>query len=394
MLMGGNSAMQNTAVIGKKSNKAFMILSALGILFVVDSHVGPNFSVKFGVFPYDSFYMPMFAFISGYFFSGKHIQSWNSVIRFTSKKIKNLLIPYFLWIVFYGIVTGILRNFDILEIGVSSLKDLIYCIATSGTSFAFNDPAWFVPLLFCVSITYVLIRKVMGRHWNHYFTMIVFALLGAGAVAISRTDRFPHIAIMLLKISCFLQYYHLGVLFREKLEKWFDRLHPLLICISAIAINCLLMSVYGSGIYVPMYANMEGYALDAAFVPLIASISGISFWLKISKCLVPILGQSKIINFISDNTFFFMTHHLGVKHIFLALLIGLNNAGIMDFSGINLAQFRLYAWYTYPHSFLCSLLCLLFTVAMLIPLCALYLKIQRKITGFINLRHMQKNRDQ
>ena len=385
--------MQNTTVIGRKSNKAFMILSALGILFVVDSHVGPNFSVIFRVFHYDSFYMPMFAFISGYFFSEKYIQSWNSMIRYTDRKIRNLLIPYFQWILFYGIVTDILRRFDILEIGVPSLKDLVYCVVTSGTSFSFNDPAWFVPLLFCVSITYALIRKLMARHWNHYFALVIFVLLGAGAVALSRTDRFPHIAIMLLKVSCFLQYYHLGVLFREKLEKWFDSVHPLLICVSAIAVNCILMSVYGSGIYMPMYANMEGYALDAPFVPFLAAISGISFWLKISKCLVPVLGQNKLVNFISDNTFFIMTHHLGVKHIFLALLIGLNNAGMMDFSGIDLAQFRMYGWYTYPDSFLCSLLCLLFTVAMLIPLCGLYLKMQRSLSGFIHQRHIEKNRD-
>lgn len=364
-----------------------MILSALGILFVLDSHVGPNFSDKFGVFPYDSFFMPMFAFISGYFFSEKHIESWDSVIHFTDRKIRNLLIPYFLWIIFYGILTDILRYFDLLEIGVSSFRELIYSIVTGGTSFDFNDPAWFVPLLFCVTITYVLIRKFAGRHWNHYIAMAVFALLGAGAVAISRTESYPYKAIMLLKVSCFLQHYHLGVLFREKLEKWFDRLHPLLICIPAATINWHLISIYGSGISIPMYATMKGFALDAPFIPLIASITGIAFWLKISKILVPILGQNKIVNFISDNTFFFMTHHLGVKHIFLALLIGLHNASIIDFSGIDIAQFRMYAWYTYNHSFLLSLLCLLFTVALLIPLCAIFLSIQKKFISCISVQN-------
>lgn len=36
---------------GRKSNKAFMILSALGILFVVDVHLDNTLSVLTGIFP-------------------------------------------------------------------------------------------------------------------------------------------------------------------------------------------------------------------------------------------------------------------------------------------------------------------------------------------------------
>lgn len=372
--------MQVTSSSGKKSNKTFMILSALGILFVLDSHVGPDFSLKFVLFPYGSFYMPMFAFISGYFFSEKHIQSWENVLKFADRKIRNLLVPYFIWVVFYGVVTAIFRAFDLLEIGSITMIDLIHNIVTAGTSFFFNDPAWFVPLLFAVIISYTLLRKVIGRHWNHYLAMIIFALMGAGAVALSQTDFRTHNTFMLLKIPCFLQHYHLGVLFREKLEKHFDKLNPILVCALAAAVNWVLISIYGRNIEFPLYATMDGFALNAPFLPLITSITGIAFWLKVSKCLVPILGQNRLINFISENTFFFMTHHLAVKHIFLAILLGIHKAGIWDFSGIDVEQYRLYAWYCYSDSFWCSLSCLLFTVVLLIPLCSMYLKLYNNIT--------------
>lgn len=39
-----------------KSNKPFMILSALGILFVVDCHSGNGIGFFTSVFPYDSFF--------------------------------------------------------------------------------------------------------------------------------------------------------------------------------------------------------------------------------------------------------------------------------------------------------------------------------------------------
>ena len=371
--------MANLSSTGKKTNKAFMLLSALGILFVLDSHIGPNFSLYLVVFPYGSFYMPMFAFISGYFFSEKHIASWNHVASFTVRKIKGLLIPYFGWIVFYGIVTAIFRYFDILEIGNVSFIDLLHNIATGGTSYYFNDPAWFVPLLFCVIVGYSILRKVFRNHWNHYAAMIIFVLLGAGAVALSQTDFRTHNTFMLMKIPVFLQYYHLGVLFKEKLEVHFDRWNPILVCAAAAGVNLILIRIYGRNIEFPLYATMDGFELNAPFLPFITSITGIAFWLKLCKLLAPALGQNKCLNFISENTFFFMTHHLAVKHIWLGALIALHNAGTNLLPGVDISQYRKYAWYVYSGSFLQSSLCLLFTITALICLCGIYLTLKNAI---------------
>lgn len=359
-----------------------MLLSALGILFVLDSHVGPNFSNHFVVFPYGSFFMPMFAFISGYFFSEKHIQSWKHVVQFIIRKIKALLVPYFLWIVFYGVVTAIFRYFGILKIGKISWIDLIHNIITGGTSFFFNDPAWFVPLLFCVITAYTILRKIANTHWNHYIAMVVFALLGAGAVALSQTDFRTHNTYMLMKVPVFLQHYHMGVLFKEKLEKYFDRFHPILVCGAAAIVNLILISIYGRNISFPMYATMDGYTLNAPFLPLITSITGIAFWLKICKVSAPVLGENKVLNFISDNTFFFMTHHLAIKHIWLGALIAFHNAGIITLPGIDFDQYQKYAWYVYNGSFLQSVLCLLFTTGSLVVICWLYLKFQQKLLSY------------
>ena len=50
-----------------KSNKKFMLLSAIGIFMVVDSHTFTAFNILGDFLPYNSFFMPMFVFISGYF---------------------------------------------------------------------------------------------------------------------------------------------------------------------------------------------------------------------------------------------------------------------------------------------------------------------------------------
>ena len=49
-----------------------MLLSALGIFFVVDMHAGSPFGIFNSIFDYESFFMQMFVFISGYFFKEKN----------------------------------------------------------------------------------------------------------------------------------------------------------------------------------------------------------------------------------------------------------------------------------------------------------------------------------
>ena len=58
-----------------KSNKEFMLLSAIGIIFVVDAHAWTSLSLFTAYIPYNSFFMPMFVFISGYFFKPESAES-------------------------------------------------------------------------------------------------------------------------------------------------------------------------------------------------------------------------------------------------------------------------------------------------------------------------------
>ena len=53
--------------MARKTNKKFMVLSALGIIMVVDLHCGISLNLLNSIIPYESFFMPLFVFISGYF---------------------------------------------------------------------------------------------------------------------------------------------------------------------------------------------------------------------------------------------------------------------------------------------------------------------------------------
>lgn len=84
----------------KTVNMQFAVLSALGMFFVVDGHLNNSYLDIGGLFPYYSFHMPLFAFISGYFFlPGSEDRAGNYI----KKKAVRLLVPYMAYNLLYGI---------------------------------------------------------------------------------------------------------------------------------------------------------------------------------------------------------------------------------------------------------------------------------------------------
>ena len=75
-----------------KSNKKFMVLSAIGIFMVVDHHTFTAFNLFGDFIPYNSFFMPMFVFISGYF---NKVDGTTNLWTYLKKKVRTLLVPFF-----------------------------------------------------------------------------------------------------------------------------------------------------------------------------------------------------------------------------------------------------------------------------------------------------------
>ena len=67
----------------RETNIPFCLLSVLGIIFVVDGHLNHSFFDIGGLIPYYAFHMPLFVFISGYFF---RMKEGESLWRFAKRK--------------------------------------------------------------------------------------------------------------------------------------------------------------------------------------------------------------------------------------------------------------------------------------------------------------------
>ena len=77
--------------MSKQKNIKFLILQTIGIILVVLGHKG-GINLFTDWFPIYSFHMPLFIFISGYFYK---TNSESNLIAFIKNKSKRLLIPYF-----------------------------------------------------------------------------------------------------------------------------------------------------------------------------------------------------------------------------------------------------------------------------------------------------------
>lgn len=370
------------AQTGKKSNKAFMILSALGILFVIDCHCWNPVGLFTAIFPYDSFFMPMFVFISGYFFSERHLSDLKSTGLYILDKFRKLFLPYLGWAVLYGIFTWMGAKTGLFHWSPRTFADLPLNIFTNGATFNVNGAAWFVPLLFFVIAVYTVIRKIFGRFWNDIAAFAVFAAVGAVCVYLSAEgyssdDRF----LLLLKTGFFIQFFELGQVFRRYIEPVFDKLPTLAVCGVCAVINIVLIRVFGDITFVKC-ATMSGFLHgNVPVLPLVTSLTGIFFWLKLAKLAEPALGNSKIVNFISDNTFFIMEHHLLAKGVFYSFVFACKALGSELFAAFDTDKFRNDPWYVFAPDPAMKAAAFLATAAITVAACFLYNKLKEAAAG-------------
>ena len=359
----------------RKTDKSMMILSALGILFVIDGHCGMPLNLFARVFPYDSFFMPMFVFISGYFYNNRHAETVRSTVLYIKDKFLKLMVPYILWSIFYGVLVTGLRNAGIATWSGTTFLSLPGNILSYGTTFDVNGAAWFVPMLFFTILTYVILRKIFGKFFQDYLAMAGFVALGCLSVYFCRQGyNLDARYLMLLKIGFFIQFFHLGYFFRNHGDAWFKKQNALKICLLLMLVNgCLMLWYPDLNFY--SCAFMNDFKKNGMLVPFVTSLTGILFWLKISQCLSAGLGENKLVNLISNHTFFIMEHHLLSKNILYVLFWLLRDkVGLHVFMDLDAAMLKSDSWYFYGPNFGVCLLTFLFCLFFTLLCCVLYLK--------------------
>lgn len=287
-------------------NAAFGVLSALAILMIVAGHAGYDILTVGGLFPYYSFHVPLFMFISGYFYRGEEEEK---PLLYLKKKVKRLLLPYFIWNVVYGVIAWALRTFCGFGFGEGiSPKTLLLDPFLNGYQFIYNYAAWFVPVLFLVEMMNLCMRLVLKKLKLNSEWPILLGSLAVG-MAVVQLAIGGHVwglyktpGRILFLYPCF----QMGQFYKRKLESR-DNLGNVPYFALVLGIQLLLHLCCNGLAYSSVWCT--GFA-NGPVIPYVTAVSGIAFWLRVSKILAPLAGEGGVLRYLGKNTYAVMMHHV------------------------------------------------------------------------------------
>ena len=301
------------------------ILSVIAISFVVLGHM--NFYARGtlevtltepltfqGWFPYYSFHLPLFLFISGYFFRDlpRDGTYFRSLLRFVGKKALKLLLPYY-------ILTGV----SLLAVSWLHLKGQTAWDSFSWTAWlaapwtkpfliTFATPAWYLPALFLAEIFLLLLREafrlVLRRSLPREVALLIVTLAaGVAAVAWKKKAAPSETAVVYLRSVVMLFFMQAGALYRRHLEKH-DTLNSGWYFLIVFSAQFLLIVLSGNSKLSP-----ELYALinfgETGYVYFIGGLTGLMLWLRVSALIASMPRRSRLLTFVGKNTLSIMGLH-------------------------------------------------------------------------------------
>ena len=335
-----------------KSNKKFMILSAIGIFMVVDQHTFMCFNILRDFLPYNSYYMPMFVFISGYF---NKVDSSTKLWSYFIKKVRTLLVPY------TGIsliVFGFQQLINLIKLGdervplphgfFSYFLDRIVTVGSFGT---IVEPMWFVISLFVTLMVYAILKKFLHRIWNSYVMLALFAGLHIFVVYFVKSVGSESLTYLLVPLKCLflIPFLEMGVIYRDHLEKKHAGLPAGLkigLMYALLVINAV-RTFYMPNPYDLAFdsiGDLSGFTSPYYVTPLVSSIVGILFWLTFVDLIAKPVGESRFVNYMSCNTFWIMGLHILFFNILNCILM-LISLHIVPIPMFDVESFKATEWY-------------------------------------------------
>lgn len=327
-----------------KIDYRFKFLYLIGIISIIISHCGQGgIDLLYNWFPFNSFFLALFAFTSGYFFRESKTEH---TMKYIVYKFKKLIVPLYLYNLFYGLLVLFLRQFGFTIGGDFTLYNLFIEPLKTGHQFAYNLPCWFVIPLFMIEVFYILFYKLLKMlpvKINDYVLFIFELALGLAGVYLAKCGYYANWGLVLTRFLYFVPFYGLGILYKNKLEKW-DKAPDLLYFSCIFAVQLLIITIYGQPVfYSIVWCDNFNHNI---FMPFIIGVVGIAFWFRVGRILTPALKQSKCLKIITDNSYSIMVNQiLGfmiVKGIFA--LLSIFTPLCSDF---NLTEFKTNIWYFY-----------------------------------------------
>lgn len=279
------------------------VARGIGIILVVFCHIYFDYTRTYIY----SFLMPLFFFISGFFFSPQKFSTLKSLI---SNRSKTLLYPYFLWSI---VLFLFWLFFD--SVGSSKLNNAIGIFYASGGKdfMEWGIMLWFLPCLFLTEVLYYTIyrqSRLKNSIWVIVIVLLGYFITSHGFNNIPWSFNISLIMILFFHIGHELRYFLQG--------KIFNVLHYLWLFPSVFI--WLIASYYNGEIY-----TYKGQ-FNNPLLYLLSGVSGTASILLISHYI----RNFKLLSLIGKNTLFIFIAHLRAFTVFKLLQLYIFNIPITN----------------------------------------------------------------
>lgn len=244
-----------------------------------------------------SFNMSLFFFISGYIFQ---IEKFRSLKEFTIKKIKLLILPYFI----FSIITYIFwffnripltNSYDNTDVLIKSFVGIFYGTGNGEWTNYFSAPLWFLPCLFVTSIAYYIIKKNISNRKILALSLLIFSILGYLGSLYLPIELPWGINIMFTAIV----FYGIGNLLKDfKLSIHLTNLQKIFFFITVTSVSIIFSQLNGG-------VNMHLNYYNNYFYFYIAAFTGIMTYIMISQININL----NILKYLGQNSLLIMSLH-------------------------------------------------------------------------------------
>lgn len=276
------------------------VAKVIVIFLVIFDHLGGN-PFHSSVF-INSFHMPLFFCISGYFISTQNI----TFKDFITKKFKTLIIPYFFFAIagflFWFFIGRKYGNDAVYRPDIFKYILGIFGAVPAKTYLGFNFPIWFLPALFSAEILFFLYRK-----YFHKYSWIIAVCSFLIGILLKHTLPFrlpwgvdvAFFAVLFLQLGYYLKKKKVDDAFFARIGFW----GKTAIIPASIALTILVSNINATGgSKVLLYAlHFNNY-----FLFFVAACLGIILVFTLSSCI----PSFRFLRFYGRNTIIILGLHI------------------------------------------------------------------------------------
>ncbi|MPM48942.1 hypothetical protein SDC9_95669 [bioreactor metagenome] len=304
-------------------NSEMNLLKMIGIVHVVISHV---YAQLFSVLRQSySFHMPLFYFISGYFYNQNHEKEKKKYIWSKFKKNVGLFYFYFFIMIIFSLIINWKYSISLGTISWYTIFVKPFTLGLGNPGFLMG-PAWFILSLFLVQSVFIflfpLIRKIFKKDlWQVLF----FLTLGITSLYFcGKSWMRNEFLIMFSRTMIGMMFYYFGYFYSKNIEGKINIFNGKILGLSLIIISILV----AMGINLKFDFASVGFD-GRVFVPIITSILGIYISVFIAKGLNKIIkNENDILHVIGRNSLYIMIFQFLV--FFIISLMFFKSYGVLD----------------------------------------------------------------